>query len=403
VKTSIVDCQQTQWHSRPAYVLSNDQVELTHLTGGGQIVDLHFLAGDQVNPFWIPHWELRDPMEYRDDRDAAKYGPQGTGKLLSAIAGHSLCLEPFGVPSAEEIRAGATLHGEAGVCHWQAECAHGPETGEMRFTVPLPGDGLDFARTVSLRHGESAVRIRETVHNRRNADRLIQWQQHVTLAPPFVTREDCRIVLPGAHGVTFPDGYEGRELLARDAEFQWPLAPAANGGSVDLQIPFQKQGKGLIAGVQVDPHRDIAFVCAVNRRRNLVFGCVFRRNDFPWITLWEENRARTGVPWSGVEQASAIEFGVSPMPIGRAETLRRDEQFGTPVMANLSAESSISASYLMFLAHVSGGPQSIAGLACGDNELRLLNDSGGTISTVSVHGAHEFLTRQDDASSASQP
>lgn len=330
-------------------------------------------------------------MHYQASRDAATYGPPETGKLLSAIAGHSLCLEPFGMPSGEEIRAGATLHGEAGVSLWRAECFGEEEKGGIRLTVPLPQSGLDFARTLSLRHGESAVRIRETIHNRRKSDRQIQWQQHITLAPPFVTLEDCRLILPGANGVTFPDGYEGRELLTPDAKFQWPLAPAAAGGSVDLRIPFQKQGKGFVCGVQVDPHRETAFVCAVNRRRNLAFGCVFRRSDFPWITLWEENHARTAPPWSGAEEASAIEFGASPLPIGRAQTLRRGEQFGTPVMVRLPAQGSISAGYLMFLARVPAEPERITDLACGDDELLLLDESGGTIFALPVQGARKFL------------
>ena len=359
------------------------------------MVDLHLLTGERINPLWVPHWESREPMDYRDDRDAPSYGPLGTGKLLSAIAGNSLCLEPFGMPSEEEVRAGATLHGEAGVSLWSAECFGGEDRGGVRFGVSVPNSGLDFARIVWLREGESAVRVRETVSNQRDADRQIQWQQHVTLAPPFVTRDDCRLLVPGTNGMTLPSGYEGHELLAKDAEFEWPFAPGAASGTVDLRIPFQQQGKGFVAGVQLNPDREYAFVCAVNRPRHLVFGCVFRRRDFPWVTLWEENHARPGPPWSGVAEASAIEFGVSPLPIGRAETLRRGEQFGTPVMANLPARGSIHAGYLMFIAHVPNEAERIADLACRDDELRLLDASGGAIAEVSVRGARNFLEGKD--------
>lgn len=399
---SSVDCRRAEWRGRQACVLSNGHVELTHLTGGGQIVDLHFLSGDPVNPFWIPHWESREPMDYRDDRDAPSYGSLGTGKLLSAIAGNSLCLEPFGMPSDEEVRAGATLHGEAGVSLWSAECFGGEDSGGMRLDVSVPRSGLDFSRTVSLCEGESVVRIRETVTNHLDEDREIQWQQHVTLAPPFVTREHCRLLVPGVNGMTLPSGYEGHELLAKDAQFQWPLAPAAESGSIDLRIPFQRQGKGFVAGVQVDPDRKFAFVCAVNHPRCLVFGCVFRRRDFPWVTLWEENHARPAPPWSGVEEASAIEFGVSPLPIGRAETLRRGKQFGTPVMARLAARGSISASYLMFLAQVPAEPERITDLACGDDELRLLDSSGEAIAAIPVRSARDFLYGKDEGCKASR-
>ena len=366
------------------------------------MADLHFLAGDQVNPFWIPHWESRDPMDYRDDRDAPSYGPQGTGKLLSAIVGNNLCLEPFGMPSDEEVSAGATLHGEAGVSLWRAECFSEEDRGGAHFAVSVPPSALDFMRTVSLRHGESVIRVRETVTNQLDVDRQIQWQQHVTLAPPFVTHEDCRLLVPGTSGMTLPSGYEGHELLAKDAQFQWPFAPAAESGSVDLRIPFPQQGKGFVAGVQVDPAREYAYVCAINRPRRLVFGCVFRRKDFPWVTLWEENHARPAPPWSGVEETSAIEFGVSPLPIGRAETLRRGEQFGTPVMAHLPARGSIRAGYLMFLAQVPAEPERIADLACGDDELRLLDSSGEAIAAIPVRSARDFLYGKDEGCKASR-
>ena len=62
-------------------------------------------------------------MRFRPARDASQFGSRPTGLLLSAIAGHSLCLGVFGMPSATEVQAGAVLHGEAGVRPWKPEIA----------------------------------------------------------------------------------------------------------------------------------------------------------------------------------------------------------------------------------------------------------------------------------------
>ena len=389
MSSSVVEGRRSLWRGRSACSLANSQVQLTHLTGGGQIVDFHFHDAAEMNPFWIPNWASRDPMSFEPARDDAIYGSQPAGKLLSGIAGHTLCLGTFGPPSAEEIRAGATLHGEAGVREWSAEIARCGETSELRFTVSLPETGLEFIRTVSLCANESVIRIRETVRNQLHVEQLFQWQQHAALAPPFVAGDNCVISLPGRRGITDPAGYEGHELLASAAEFDWPLAPGPDGRMMNLRIPFQKEGTGFVAGVQVDPGREHGFVCAVNAARNLIFGYVFPRSRFPWVTCWEENRARASLPWQRREQVRALEFGASPLPLGRAETLRRGNILGTPTMACVPPRGEIGAGYLMFLARWSSGSPQIADIVCGENELRLLSETGET--ALAARGAMEFI------------
>ncbi|HTV81984.1 MAG TPA: hypothetical protein VME18_04995 [Acidobacteriaceae bacterium] len=393
---SRVEGRPGRWRRRPACMLVNDVVELTHLTGGGQILDFHFHDAAEMNPFWIPHWKLRDPMRFRPGRDEAIYGPRATGRVLSAIAGHSLCLGIFGMPSEQEILAGSVLHGEAGVQRWNAEATSGAESGELRFTLPLPASGLEFSRTVSLRAGESVIRISETVRNRLDVDQFLQWQQHVALAPPFASGEACVLTLPGQRGLTDPGGYEGHELLVRAAEFDWPLAPGAGGEAIDLRVPFQKPGAGFVAGVQVDPGRERGFVCAANAARNLAFGYVFPRSRFPWVTLWEENRSRASAPWEGREQVRALEFGVSALPLGRAETIRRGDIFGTPTMALVPARGEVGATYLVFLARLPAEAPCVADIECGENELRLLALTGNAISVLPASRVQEFLGRKGD-------
>jgi hypothetical protein len=386
MKDDPLECREAVWRGRRACVLSNKVVQLTHLTGGGQIPEFRFRVTPESNPFWIPKWKLGEPNQFRPERDAARFGPRTAGKLLSVIAGHSLCLGVFGMPSDEELRAGAVLHGEAGVRPWKAERSTSADGAEIHFEVRLPRGGLVFRRTLSLARNESVVRVHETVTNLFSINQYIQWQQHATLAPPFLNREESSVTIPGKRGVTDPNGYEGYELLAKGAEFDWPNAPAARGGTVDLRQPFSAPGTGFVAGVQIDPRRDLGFVCAVNRKQRVAFGYVFARKDFPWVAIWEENLARPVAPWKRQERARAFEFGVSPLPLGREETLRRGPLFETPTMLRLPAKGVVSASYAMFLARLPPGVQRVSDVVCRDTSIDLMAETGELLRSVAARG-----------------
>lgn len=394
-----LECRRSVWRGRQACVLGNGLVQLTHLTGGGQIPEFSFSSDPGSNPFWIPKWRSRDPMRFRPALDVPRFGPRPTGLLLSAIAGHSLCLGVFGMPSEEEVRAGAVLHGEAGVRPWKPELTTSADSAELRFEVRLPRSGLIFTRTLRLARDESVVRVRETVTNLWRADQFIQWQQHATLGPPFLDRDESSIAMPGLKGVTDPNGYEGRELLAGNATFNWPDAPAARGGQVDLRQPFSAPGTGFVAGVQIDPHLDTAFVCALNRMQRVAFGYVFARKDFPWVAIWEENLARHDPPWNGQEQARALEFGVSPLPEGRAQGMQRGNLFGTPTLLRLPANGAISASYAMFLARIPLAAQPVGDVVCAESSIQLLAATGEPIASVPAQNIRQFVERHEDGQS----
>jgi hypothetical protein len=198
------------------------------------------------------------------------------------------------------------------------------------------------------------------------------------------------ITLPGLHGITDPGDYEGHPALAPDSEFTWPAAPAVGGGSVDLQHPCQTPGRGFVAGIQIDPRREHGFACAVNQAEGLAFGYIFRRSQFPWVTLWEEDCTRTALPWCGREQARAFEFGVSPLPNGRAETLRRGDVFGTPTLLRVPARTAAHAEWAMFLCVVPGGVRRVNDIVCQPNRLCLATDGSAEL-TITADGISEFL------------
>jgi hypothetical protein len=296
-----------------------------------------------------------DAHKYRPSRNSAEYGSVVEGKLLSGIAGHNICLDYFGSPSAEEAKLGLSQHGEAPNNKWSI-VAHSAQTSKasITLTVPLPAAGLHLLRKIELCQGESVVYFEETIRNERRADHFFHWTQHVTLGPQFLHPEASTIAISGSKGLTSPHGYdEGKAMLASGRKFRWPKAPLATKGTADLTRPFSRTGLGYVVGVLVDPARDIGFIAALSPKERLVFGYCFSRADFPWIAVWEENLAIEAIPWKRRSQALGLEFGTTPIPAGRRDSfLNGGSLFGTPTKTFIPALQTRSVGYLAFLASV---------------------------------------------------
>jgi hypothetical protein len=356
-KTGEMRCDKVAWRDRGAYALSNGLIRLVTLTGGGHIAEFHFVAESgmpTVNPLWIPPWKTIEPFEYRERLHAHQYGPLRDGKLLSGLAGHSLCLDCFGPPSDEEAAEGLSFHGEAPNARWQERGIRaGRSSIALRLAVDLPVAQLKFSREMRLLQGESVAYFTETVTNLRRADHFFHWTQHVTLAEPFLSHRRSYIVMPATRGRTDPGSYdEGKALLASGRNFRWPYAPGVEAGVVDLARPFPKRGLGFVAALLLDPKRKIEFVAAVNTQYHLVIGYCFRRADFPWCAVWDENQAIEAPPWKKKTQAHALEFGASPFPILRRAAFALGPLFRAPTLAYVPARRRKTIRYLAFLAHL---------------------------------------------------
>jgi len=338
-----------------------------------------------LNPLWTPPWKTIEPYRYRERAHAARYGPPVTGRMISGIAGHNLCLDTFGAPSEDEAKLGLSLHGEAPCLRWR-KTRSSLSAGQARLElgVRLPSAGLSFRREITLRRGEPVVYFRETVINERRTDHFFHWVEHVTLGPPFLSPTDGRIFVSGSRGRTFPHGYEGRELLESSRDFRWPHAPAAGGGRVDLSRPFIRAGRGFVATLLLDPRRDLEFVAALNPRHRLLAAYVFRRSDFPWIAIWEENRARKGAPWNGVCQARGLEFGSTPFPSGRRESFAKGSLFGAPSFSVVPARGRKTAPYVAFLIRVPEGFHEVKDVRLAAGEIQVRGSARGRSQTLRV-------------------
>jgi hypothetical protein len=95
----------------------------------------------------------------------------------------------------------------------------------------------------------------------------------------------------------------------------------------------------------MDPSREHAFFLAFSPDVRLAFGYVWRREDFPWMGIWEENFSRMQPPWNGETLTRGMEFGVSPFAESRREMIDRGRVFGIPTYRWIPAASRVSVEY----------------------------------------------------------
>jgi hypothetical protein len=257
------------------------------------------------------------------------------------ILGHNLCLDMFGPPSNEEAAAGLTTHGEASVVRYDIEAF----TNELKMNAMLPLAGLAFQRTLEL-DGESVI-FSESVQNLTALDRPIAWTQHVTLGPPFLN-SNTQFTFPALRSRTFESSAFDGGVMAPATDFEWPNLPLKKGGTVDLRMfldeePFSRFTTHLMA-----PSQMAGFAAFSPRHRTLV-GYQWRRIDFPWLGLWQENRNRSHAPWNNRSVTCGLEFGVSPYPENRRQMISRPALFGTPGYRWLPAHATAQVTYRAFI------------------------------------------------------
>jgi len=337
------------WNDRRAYRLSNAKVELTALVGGGHIADFR-LRGSPVNVLWESPWPTIEPQTFSSREHAALYGDGPVGRFLCGYTGHALALGYFGMPSSEEAERGMGLHGEAANSEWKVVSAVADDdSATLVMEVTLPVYRLHFRREISLMREAFTACITEIVTNLSHAAIEFQWVQHAAFGEPFFANGEATLFVSGRRGVTWPAGYEGHEVLENDVEYQWPYAQSIDGEPIDLSQPFVRDGTGFVAALLLDSNRGNAFVAVHNRRHQLVAGYCFKPKLFPWVVLWEENRARAYAPWNKRTRVRGVEFGTSPMPLGLTHAREMRRLFDRPVLCSSPANACLQAQYDLFL------------------------------------------------------
>ena len=233
------------------------------------------------------------------------------------------------------------------------------ENADLRVTVLEEGAHIAeiFERRIELQ--DRAVQIREAVENLAAFDRPIGWTQHVTLGPPFLQKGITEFRASASRSKVYESDFGVADYLRTGAEFTWPNAPRADGGTEDLRRFTDRNASSAYTAHLMDPDRDHAFFVAFSAASRMAFGYVWRRADFPWMGIWEENHSRVAPPWNGRTLTRGMEFGVSPFPETRRQMVDRGSLFDVPTYRWLPAKGRVEAEYWVLTSSADRVPETL--------------------------------------------
>ena len=307
-----------QPQNRTALTLGNDRIKLTLSPVGGRFIGLELLQAGSLGPF--------------------------------GSTGHFLALDGFGAPSPEEQAAGIPFHGEAGKqpVKLVAQRDSGPVRSlTTQLSLPLAQETL--TRVFEVAEGENVIYVTSELESGIGIDRPVSWAEHAMITPPFLEKGKVVVDMPALYCRVRP--YKPGPIPGRlvyDRDFKWPMAPTIEGGHADLRmIPTDRNALDL-ASCQMDTQRTFAFVTALQLEKHLLYGYLFRREDYPWVMSW--------MNYTGDDHAArGMEFSTQPFDISHRETVAMNPLFGTPTFRWLPAKSKIKTRFLMFYTPVPDG------------------------------------------------
>src|SRR5579862_1780930 len=256
--------RRTSFHGRRAVQIETNLIRVTVTAEGGHIAEmLNKHAG--INPLWIPPWPSLEPSQWSAE-SFDEYGTASEAPVVGSIMGHSLCLDQFGSPSADEERSGIRIHGEAGLLPWEFTATR---DGVMTRCV-IPNSHLACERVFSL-HGRK-MGVLETVENLDPYDRPIAWTQHVSLGPPFLERGKTQFYANTAMGCQFVDYAE------RTVEPVWSETPTGLREVLNKDL----SASGFRSFLMSKDDADSCFI-AWSPALETVIAYSWKRIDFPWM------------------------------------------------------------------------------------------------------------------------
>ncbi len=338
--------------------------------GGGHICEFVSRAHKDLNPLWRPPWRTIDPQDYRAAEHAEAFGPPPDGPLLAGIAGHNLCFDHFGPPSAEETAAGLSTHGEASAVLWKVRRELGGARAGFDYGAVLPVSQIDVSRTLSVDAQHPVLYCEGRARNLSAADRPISWTEHVTIGPPFLGCGDTLVDMPATRAKAIEAYYSDKMEIAPGICFDWPDAPSPSGGTLGLrETPGGRYSR--YTAQLIDPALDTAYVAASSPSSGLLLLYVFRRADFPWVGNWQEHSHLDIAPWHGKTFCRGIEFSSTPFSISKRETVSSGPLFGERTYRWLPAKSEITIRFVALLSEIPADFHGVERISLEPGEVRI--------------------------------
>ena len=353
------------FRGRPALVLSNDVLEVTVLPLGGAIASI-VLKNDRekTNPLWD---SLRSDME------------AGRPLRTSGSVGHFVCVDGFGPVSSDEREAGLPGHGEAHTLPWSLQSAtREGKVVRLVQAVQLPRAHEVYTRTMEIADGENVVQVHGTLENLLDFDRPVRWTEHATIGSPFLEPGVTVVDISRNRAMTRPDRKDRPGVIHRlpaGEEFEWPMAPSADGGKIDLRAAPVAPNSLDHTGHLMDSDQRLAYVTALHPKKRLLLGYIFKQAESPWLQTWES------YPRKGM-MARGLEFGTQAFDQPAREVITQNRLFGALLYRWLGARQKIETTFLMFWTRTPEGFLGVDDIQVGPRLLRIRDERSGKVITL---------------------
>jgi hypothetical protein len=290
---------------------------------GRLVVDLR---GGAIGEFRVKNSEV-NPLSWGRPK-AGETGIRGFG--------HFLCLDRWGPPSEAEGARGMPYHGEAANVEWSVarDVAESRGDLEAEMTAKLPKAGLSVRRVIRMSRPNLAFKVREEITNDNALGRVFNVVQHPTIAPPFLD-EKTIVNCNGRKG--FAQG--GSLPTPEEPSTEWPNARKKDGQVVDLRRLESDPDPNVVSYVIED---DYGWVTAASPEKGLLIGYVWKKSDYPWVSLWRDVR-------DGKPAARGLEFGSTGLHQPFATLVKKGRIWDRPLFEYIEPGEKIVKSYTTFL------------------------------------------------------
>jgi hypothetical protein len=376
VSSQQVTVREEMFHGRHAFVLENEQMRISVLSGGGFIGEIRFKSTDpnkNINPMRVPHYRTIDPYTYDVVKHGDLYGTGTDRRLMSGYMGHFLAFPQFLESSPAEFRQDYGVHGEALAVQWKARPSDASSPQDLLMYADLPKTQFRVERRIFLPPDETVAYVTETVENMVRYDRPIQWVQHVTFGPPFV-----------ALNKTFADASVDHVLVGDGPKATlgaWPQS--TNSGHV---INY-RQFTGHSSVWLMDRSKSRVYFTLYNREYKVLIGYIFDSATNPWILDWQENQQATEKPWDGKVIARGICIGDSVIS-GIRDAVVQGTMFGVPTYSWIEARQRRVQRYAFFLVEIPIVFQGVADLRVEGGKITITERNTGKL--IAIKSSHIY-------------
>lgn len=356
----LASAQNATFEGFSAVVIANTKLQVTVLTKGSTIASVTLADdSDKLNPLWNPMRMARE---------------LGLSKPAQVGAGQFICLDGFGAPSKEEIAAGMPFHGEAHTEDFKVVTRKDSAAITVTMSASLPLVQETFTRRYRMLDDEQVLHVESELESLLGFDRPISWAEHATVGSPFLEPGVTVVDISGSRSHTRPytsvNAGDVERRLKSDQDFNWPIAPGLDGQSIDLrQTPEHPHYMDHVTTL-LYPSREYSWATAINPKKRMIVGWIFRTADFPWLQYWGF------YPGTG-KLARGMEFSTQPYDIPRRDAVSMGTMFETPTYKWLPAKSKLTTRFLLFYARVPDGFTKVDDVRFENQKLIILDRKAG--------------------------